>query len=92
MPEYVVDSKGKKHKLLSKKVDFHALTYSFALDELITILQGFVSDELHQRLLEIAREVDNEIGTLKCDEYISVVAVQYGYNFGDCENEQKSNA
>lgn len=92
MAKYVVDSKGRKHKLLTKKVNFHFLAYSYAFDELVTILQGFVSKELHSRLLQIARDIEAEIDVLDCTEYLGVEAVQYGYNLGDCENEQKSNA
>ena len=88
MPEYITDKKGRKHKLLHKKVDFYSFMGLKVFEDLVdNYLRYAVSDDTYSKLFDLIEVIYQEINVPNFEEYIGVDAGLYGYNMGDCENE-----
>lgn len=90
MSEYVVDSKGRKHKLLSKKVDLFSFMGLKVFEDLVyNYLKPFVSEETYKKLNDLTEEIYQEIGMPEFEEFVDDYAVLLGYNRGVEECEKK---
>ncbi|MFR5875620.1 MAG: hypothetical protein ACLUFN_03940 [Eubacterium sp.] len=80
----IIDPKGKTHKIISKKIDNLGLYIAvFVLDEIYESIRNHIKKENADAFLDVLKKLDDEVGTIICDESTATFVIEQGYNLDD---------